>query len=256
MKYYFVIGLAGTLFLTSCGGMGPDIMFKTPKNFVSAEMKSEAEKEYIIRPGDRLNILTFANKGYALMNVTDAIAVQRLQTLVEFSVTSEGVIKLPLLDTVRIEGFTTVEAEEFLEAKYANYFVDPFVLIEVINRRVLVFSERGRGQVVKIQNENTNLIEVLAKAGGIGRTGKAYRIKLIRQNPGDPANPLVKIVDFSTVSGLKDAGLIVQANDIIYVEPVIRIASEITTELSPFVGLISTVTGLITTYLLITEITK
>jgi polysaccharide export outer membrane protein len=74
----------------------------------------------------------------------------------------------------------------------------------------------GRGTVVNLKNENTTLIEALATAGGVTETGKAYKVKLIR---GDTRNPQIMLIDLSTVEGLKQSNLLLQANDIIYVEP-------------------------------------
>ena len=89
------------------------------------------------------------------------------------------------------------------------------------------------------------MIEALADAGGITPTGKAYKIKLIR---GDTRNPQVMLIDLSTVEGLKQSNLLLQANDIIYVEPVPRISQGILAELTPIIGLIS---GLAVIYALI-----
>ncbi|MFA5194625.1 MAG: hypothetical protein WC401_02395, partial [Bacteroidales bacterium] len=76
----------------------------------------------------------------------------------------------------------------------------------------------------------------LAKAGGIN-DGKAHKIKLIR---GDLKNPKVYIIDLSTVEGMTKANLIVQANDIIYVQPRNKIPEKIINVLAPYLTLLST----------------
>jgi polysaccharide biosynthesis/export protein len=75
----------------------------------------------------------------------------------------------------------------------------------------------------------------LALAGGI-TDGKAHRIKLIR---GDPKNPEVYLIDLSTISGMKQSNLVLQANDIIYVEPRPKVAQRILENLTPYLALIS-----------------
>lgn len=63
----------------------------------------------------------------------------------------------------------------------------------------MVFTGRGSGHVVPLDNEGMSLIEVLGLAGGI--TGsKAYRVKLIR---GDLRNPQVFLINLSTIEGMK-----------------------------------------------------
>jgi polysaccharide export outer membrane protein len=94
----------------------------------------------------------------------------------------------------------------------------------------------GSGTVVTLKNENTTLIEALALAGGITETGKAYKIKLIR---GDSRNPQVQLIDLSTIEGMKQSNMLLQANDIIYVEPVPRISNAILSQITPIVGILT-----------------
>ena len=239
------------LMLCSCRSLHPDLMFKTKKRFESSEFLKLPD-EYIISTGDLLAIQVFANKGYDLVNV--AQAVQKFQNEIEYLVRKDGTIKVPLLGDVNMKGMTVVEAEKSFELGFTSYFKEPFVNIRVINRRVIIFQGRGEGKVVAIENDNTNLIEVLAKAGGIGKDGKAYKIKLIREDPANPGNSQVKIIDLSTIEGIKDAKFLVQANDIIYVEPVFRGFAQVLTEIQPFISALGIITSVLTTYILISNL--
>jgi polysaccharide export outer membrane protein len=46
-------------------------------------------------------------------------------------------------------------------------------------------------------------------------------------------------MDLSTIEGIQYAGMSVQANDILYVEPVPEIAGEVLRDLSPFVTIVT-----------------
>ena len=83
----------------------------------------------------------------------------------------------------------------------------------------------------------TLLPEVLAKAGGLNRQLKAYNIKIIR---GDLANPEVRIINLSTLEGLRTADLTVQSNDIIYVEQKRTVITDGLILLTPFFSAITT----------------
>jgi polysaccharide export outer membrane protein len=132
---------------------------------------------------------------------------------------------------------TIREAEKSLEAQYANFYNKPFVVVRVVNRRVTIFpGTGGSGRVVNLDNESTTVIEALALAGGITNTGKAKKIKLIR---GDLRNPKVILLDLSTIEGVKQGNLLLQANDIIYVEPVPRVSQEVLIQITPIVGIIT-----------------
>jgi polysaccharide export outer membrane protein len=110
-------------------------------------------------------------------------------------------------------------------------------MVRVTNRRVLVFpGTGGAGRVVNLDNENTTLVEALALAGGITNTGKAWKVKLIR---GDLRNPKVMLIDLSTIEGVKNSNMLLQANDIIYVEPIPRFSQEILAQIAPIVSIIT-----------------
>ncbi len=66
-----------------------------------------------------------------------------------------------------------------------------------------------------------------------------YKIKIIR---GDLKNPQILLIDLSTLEGLRKADLIIQSNDIIYVEEKrTNVVTVILNEIAPYLGLITTV---------------
>ena len=133
---------------------------------------------------------------------------------------------------------TIREAEKKLEDLYVKYYNNPFVYINVINRRVIVFSSGAtKGMVIELKNENYTLIEALAESGGISDMGKAYKIKLIR---GDLNNPEVYLFNISKIKDMSKANFLLQSNDIIYVETRPKYASRFMTEVSPYLSLLST----------------
>jgi polysaccharide export outer membrane protein len=80
------------------------------------------------------------------------------------------------------------------------------------------------------------LLEVLAISGGIPATGKAHRIKIIR---GDLKNPQIYLIDLSKIENLKKSDLIVQGDDIIYVDFRNDYAQNLLTRIGPTIGLIN-----------------
>jgi len=112
------------------------------------------------------------------------------------------------------------------------------VQLKVTNNRVIIFpgGQGGTSTVITLSNTNTTLIEALALAGGIS-DGKAHKIKLIR---GDLHNPKVYLIDLSTIEGMKASNLVLQANDIIYVEPRPKVAQRILENIAPYLTLLST----------------
>jgi polysaccharide export outer membrane protein len=223
--------------------INPSIMFQAPSNYPYNEEQTLKNIEYKIAPNDIIGLGVYTNDGFKLIDLTASSSsitgmtegVTSLTT--KYIVDIEGYVKLPIIGRVKIKDMTTREAEKMLETQYATFYNKPFVELEVLNKRVLVFpGEGGKGTVVTLQNQNTTLVEALALAGGISETGKAWKIKLIR---GDSRNPQVIMIDLSTIDGMKRSNMLLQANDIIYVEPVPRVSQGILAQITPIVGIIT-----------------
>lgn len=223
-------------------------MFKTKKDFQYTVDQTIGNLEYRIAPDDIIEFSIYNNDGYKLiepmMATTTINSAANNNTNIEedfitFLVDREGYVRLPQIGKVKIKDLTIQEAEKLVEEKYSVYYKNPFSIIRVINRRVMVFTGTGSmGTVVYLKNENTTVIEALASAGGITHTGKAYKIKLVR---GDTRNPQVLIIDLATIEGMKQSNLLLQANDIIYVEPTPQISQGVLNQILPIVGIISSI---------------
>jgi polysaccharide export outer membrane protein len=217
-------------------------MLRTSKDFKFDTFADSLQSyQYRIAPNDELSFKIYTHNGEKMIELmsTSGGGVQSqsnngLSYLVEY----DGMIKLPIIQRVKISGMTIREAEAFLEAQYANYLNKPFAQLKVTNNRVIVFpgGDGGSAKVVTLQNSNTTVFEALAMSGGI-TDGKAHNIKLIR---GDLKNPQIYKIDLSSIEGVKQANLVLQANDIIYVEPRARIPQRILAEVTPYITLITT----------------
>ena len=82
-------------------------------------------------------------------------------------------------------------------------------------------------------------------AGGVNDRGNSSQIKLLRENR-ESGEREIYLIDLSTIEGIENADMIVQANDIIYVEPLPLIARELVQEIAPIITLITTAALLIT----------
>ncbi|MCB0480598.1 MAG: polysaccharide biosynthesis/export family protein [Flavobacteriales bacterium] len=255
-KIFWVIIIAVVAYtFTGCKFLTQSIMFKTPKGYVFDTIPDTTLKQYILQPNDIFYFRLFANDGFKLIDLTTGtgssgnsqIFNQQNQNMFKYNMEFDGTAKLPILGRVRLAGMTVRQAELFLQEKYAFSFNDPFVQMTVLNRRVFVFpGEYGKAGVIGLSNDNTTLMEALALAGGISENGKAQRVKLLRKT-NDPNNPLVYEFDLSTIEGLRFANMIVQTEDIVYVEPRRRVGSNILKEVLPWVTLLTTVLLTITT---------
>jgi len=249
-KQWAFLGLT-ILFLSGCT-INRDIMFSTGDNFDFSPLEEMESSGYRIAPNDMLQFRLFTNKGQRLNQMTAGAPggseggnqqmnqQMNQQGGMSYLVKPDGLIELPELGNIRLEGLTLEEAEELLEEAYASYYNEPYVILRIMNNRVYIFpGESGRASVVTLVNMNTTLLEVLAMTGGIGNRANASKVKLIRRTAS--GNEVYKM-DLSTIDGLDAANVVVQAYDIIYVEPLPQIVREATESLTPIASLISTLT--------------
>ena len=240
--------------IPSCRLLYPNLMFQQ-KQYQYFELAQKQIDQYVIQPGDEISLRIYARDGFRLVDVIGNVPVagssnsnaggQSVNQNIlgaTYLVDNEGFARLPVVGELFVKGYTEKELNRILADKFSGLFVDPFVIAKVENRRALIF-KGSSGGVISLNAGPTNLLEVIAKSGGLTTNSKAYKIKVIR---GDLKNPQVILIDLSTLEGVRKADLIVQSNDIIYIEEKrASIAAQILTEITPYLSFITTISTVI-----------
>lgn len=235
------------MILQSCG-VNSYVMFKTSKDEVITEdIPMEVTESYRLAKNDKFTMLLYVEDGARVIDFSAGITIGETGSSgrsissgnsLEYIVRTNGEVELPVLGLVELEGLTIIEAQEKLKELYAETYIDPYIQLEVTNRRVIVFpGSGGSAKVIPIRNDNTTLMEALALAGGITERGKASKVKIMRYTE---EGRKVYQVDLSTIDGLQYADMVVQSNDYIYVEPTKQLSREFLKEITPLVSLLST----------------
>jgi polysaccharide biosynthesis/export protein len=242
MKFLIRLLLISLLFttLSSCRVLYPNIMYRM-KDYQYFELAQKQLEQYIIQSGDELSIMIYSRDGFKLIDVLASPGIGSGQSMSTYAVDKEGFARIPVLGDFYVKGYTEAELERILAEKFAGLFVDPYVIAKVMNRRAIVF--RGSSaSVITLNRTPTSLLEVLGAAGGLSSDLKAYKIKIIR---GDLKNPEVHLVDLSTLEGVRKTDLIIQGNDIIYIEQRRVVVNDILTTFMPYVSFVTTIASLI-----------
>jgi len=247
----FVLGMS----LFSCASYKANIMFKPTEGFQPEVFKREAqaaEKNYIIQKNDYLTLQVFSNNGERLIDPNPDMSgqnksnsTQQSDEEIRYLVDVNGVAKLPLVGEIHLEGLTLRQAEEIVQKEYSRFFKESFVLFSYVNKRVVVLGAPG-GQVIPLSNQNIRVAEILGLAKGLNNDARANNIKLIR---GDH----VYQIDFSTIKGYLEGNMLVEAGDILYVEPIRRPFTEGLKDSYIIISLLLTITN---TAILIYSVTK
>ena len=252
--FLFTLLLLIVTLSTSCGNINSNILFKIPKgaDFKYDSIPLVPEENFKLAPGDRFSFIFGTNNGEKIIlsqsgvdNTTLGSGTQgnlqmqqNMQNRMTYLVRQDGTSNLPVIGIIPVSGKTIVELEEEIRILLSENYINPFVQIRVTNQRVIIFPGKGDAQVVGISNANTSLLEAIALAGGIRDEGRANSIKLMRKT--NKGKREIYKIDLSTIDGLKNAQMIVQSNDYIYVDFKPRIASSFLTEITPWLSVMST----------------
>ncbi|WKV12998.1 polysaccharide biosynthesis/export family protein [Marivirga harenae] len=237
--------------MSGCKVYRQNIILQSESDINSENFKEEVSKiegAYKIQSGDKVNIEVYTNKGERVIDpnlelnaITGGGAGGgRLMPDKEFEVLPNGTAILPLLGETKIEGYSIGGLQEMLKEQYSEYYIQPFVRVRALNRRVVVLGAMG-GQVIPIENEKMTVLEILALSGGLNRDSKGRNIRLIRGPLDDPS---VQVINLATIEGMQKANLQVLPNDIIYVEPIRRIFTESVRDIAPVIGIVTNVVTL------------
>jgi polysaccharide export outer membrane protein len=161
-KLFCALLPAGLLAACAGGGVPVSSDLRDPARAV-------ASSEYIIGPGDRLNIFVWRNSDIS----------------VEVPVRPDGKISTPLIDDLPALGKTPTELERDMEKALVKYIRDPVVTVVVTTfvgpaeQQVRVTGEAARPQILAYR-KNMTVLDVMIAVGGLtdfadGNAATIYR---------------------------------------------------------------------------------
>jgi len=271
--------------LSSCKYYRQDILINADSSYNWSNLtlnKANAEKNYVINKNDWIEVQVYSNKGESILDpnsdfqsqvgsgtaVRDKFFEPGLSNLGtdntsqrgRFLVGLDGCVVIPVIGKVKLENLTYRQADSLLNIKFSETYQDAYVVTRATNRRVYFIASSSVNmqsgassfsKVIPLLNENTNLLELIAMAGGLPVYSKASSIFIIR---GDIKKPQIQKVDLTSINGIMKADLKILPNDIIYIEPGRRMIFDTTRDLLPlFTAIISISSIFITTVFLITK---
>ncbi|MEA2110736.1 MAG: polysaccharide biosynthesis/export family protein [Campylobacterota bacterium] len=191
------------------------------KELSDRQYNSEALFEWKIRKGDRVEITAFnqSSTGSGTLSQLLSTGGQRNDTNrvgdEGMLILSSGQVNLPLVGLVKISGLTETEAAEKLIKEYKKYLRNPYVAVKILNQRLFVLGEVRSPGTLLVTNGTMTLFEALASSGDITDQAKRTNIKIIR---GSLRNPEIREVDLTDLNSIRYNSLILQPNDIVYVD--------------------------------------
>ncbi|OQA99121.1 MAG: Polysaccharide biosynthesis/export protein [Bacteroidetes bacterium ADurb.Bin217] len=184
---------------------------------------SKQTLEYTLQKGDivYVKILSINKELNELFNIENsnnqnAYINETSINLKGFTIDNDGYIRLPVIDTVKIEGLQAYEAERVVQTKVNEYFKNATVVLKPLNTKISILGEVNRPGQFVIYRNNINILEAIAMAGDVNQFADKKKILIIRTINNTTTTYRVDLTDKNVLSN-KDFYLM--PNDIVIVEP-------------------------------------
>lgn len=176
------------------------------------------QQPYTLKPGDvlSLRVQTTTPTEYNFLNTPAAVAGSEDPVLSGYTLDVSGNILIPAVGKVNLTGLTMPEARIRVTEALAPFLSDPTVNLRLLTFRYTIMGEvAGQGQYTTYQ-DNINVMEAIASAGGFSPYSDRSQIKLIRYENG-----VARLYKFSLLDDnvLARSNYYLQPNDMIVVDP-------------------------------------
>ncbi len=206
-----------------------------PRDILYVSVKAqtpEGSLTEVLNNQSAANVSYMANEGGAYMT--------------GYSIDPEGNVTVPLLGDVQVSGMTIYEVRDLFQEKVDSLFRHAYVEVRLMSFKFTVIGEvRAPGTFVNY-NDQLTVLEAIGRAGGIAETGTKEKILVVRPT-GDQT--VTYHIDLQDKSLLSSPAYFLTPNDVVIVQPNPKKTFSVNLPTISFI--ISTVTGVITTTLLL-----
>lgn len=243
-KLVVIIGFL--IFLTGCST--PTTLFmETDENSTQlVDKKALKVTDPLIKTGDKITVSIWGHEDLSIGSV-NSIYNSNEETGKWVVVDNDGLVNLPKIGRVKLAGYSSKEANFFLEQQYLKHLKDPIINVKILNHYVTALGEVKNPGKYRMNNEKLSLIELLGEAGGLTDHAEPDGIRIIRNSETESTN---YSIDLSRAEILYQQNIQLQPNDVIYVVP--KKGKEIgktATKAAPFVGIITGIAVLLSVFL-------
>lgn len=134
-----------------------------------------------------------------------------------FLIHENGYVHIPQLDSMFVLGKTVPEVEGMISIKLKEQINDPYVVVRLVNFKIIFLGEIGRPGVIQVQENSINILEALALAGNITEMGNNSEVKLVRKK--DNGTTYITMLDLTAKDIIASPYYYLQPNDVIYIQP-------------------------------------
>ena len=205
------------ILLMGCSSKNEQLFQNTDSSYISTSKEINISYDSKIMPDDilKIDIFNMNQKSNILKNST-LLSTDRVKENSEYIVTADGTIYLPLLQEVRVQGFTVKELSKELTRKYRRYLKQPYSKVSIKNHKVYVLGEVDKQGIVPMEGNMMSVIEAISHAGGLTDHAVQNRVHIISKEGGKHK---IRTLDLTKLSTLNIENIMLKHSSIVYVEP-------------------------------------
>ena len=190
-----------------------------------------AQSNIKVQPDDKLSISVYSGNSELAMPFNMMGSSFRINSQGELAsaenasrqgdgyvVDSEGNIEFPVLGMIHVGGLTMQEVSGCIKDKLVgkNLLNNPIVIAKLINLKISVLGEVQSVGVITAPEDHINLIEAIARAGGLSNNAMPEKVAVIRRD--DNQRKMI-MVNLRSESLFNSPAYNLQQNDIVFVYP-------------------------------------
>ncbi|MEL6628926.1 MAG: polysaccharide biosynthesis/export family protein [Bacteroidota bacterium] len=230
-RFLFVL-LGAAVLLSACTSQKDLVMFNTdPKVYDGADtlgtFSLQVPEPYKVKVDDQLLIKVMDAQASSAASFNKSIEGESGNIDLEkayfspsnYVIESDGMIDLPLIGRIGVEGYTIEQIQDTLDAKLeaSQLMRSPKTIVRLTNFRVTVMGEVTQPGVIQITQDRVTIVQALGLAGDLTDYANIHRVKLIREIEKGVLK--TEILDLGDPKTLGSPFFYLQPGDILYVEP-------------------------------------
>ena len=213
-KHWIILSLAVAVLAASCAtpkttGYLQDLEYQIPYDAPPAP-------ELVIQPGDVLNIQVYSDNA-TLAEPFNAVAGEAAaKKAIAYMVDQEGDIDFPVFGLMHVAGKTPKEIRDEISTLISTqgYIKTPVVKVSLGEFQVTVIGNHNT--ILKVTEGSLNLIQLLARTGGISANSKVKDVMVIRTENGVRT---AYSVNYKTKDLYESPVFYLHQNDVVYIKP-------------------------------------
>lgn len=230
MRKSVLLLIALVVLAASCGTSQKVLYFQNSQDGQGIALPEA--KDITICPKDKISIIV-KSRDYNLSNLFNLpYFTQRVGTSVEavssngytqgiagYLVDDSGCIDFPVLGTIKVEGMTRGQLQQYLRNRLISEDLvkDPTIVVDFMNLRISVMGEVNAPGRYAIDHDQFTVLDAISAAGDLTIYGNRNNIKVLRTEDG---KKFTYNVDISSLDSLAVSNAYyLKQNDVVYVEP-------------------------------------